>query len=445
MKIKNVIFYLVFASVACMSFPESGKSQQKGASFQAGDSLSLPLILEKVLDSYPTVGKAKEAILAAEAGVGLAQSGYYPNINANAGYTRIGPVPELTIPNLGHFVMAPNNNYNASVFINENVYDFEKTRRNVQLERSSKDLSEKNLDLVRQHLTLLTSVSYYTLIYLQEAIKIKENQIATLMKHLDFVTRKEQTGSATQYEILSTQVRLSNAENQKVDLETSRQTQQAILNSLLGLPVITPLKVEGNFVSAQPEINPDSLIIYALNHRYEMVMARLREAHARLKLRSVRVMDNPTLSVYAEGGFKNGYFPNLDQFTANYAAGIGFNASIFDATRKRNTIKIANSEINMAKDEIDQTSRDISAEVFQNETSLIASLKKIDQGNLQVKQANEALNLAAISFKTGAITNLDLLDAETALEESRVNLLRARIEYAINVVRLNISVGKPIR
>ena len=55
------------------------------------------------------------------------------------------------------------------------------------------------------------------------------------------------------------------------------------------------------------------------------------------------------------------------------------------------------------------------------------------------------MDLAAVSFKSGAITNLDLLDAETALEESRVNLLRARVEYAINVVRLNISVGKPVQ
>jgi outer membrane protein TolC len=106
---------------------------------------------------------------------------------------------------------------------------------------------------------------------------------------------------------------------------------------------------------------------------------------------------------------------------------------------------MANSQIGMAKSDIEETSRDIATEVYQNETNLLASLKKIDQSMLQVKQADEALNLAAISFKTGAITNLDLLDAETALEESRVNLLRARIDYAINVVRLNISVGKPIQ
>ncbi len=445
MKVRNLIICFVCVAWMSMAHHAYGQSQRLGTTISVNDSLSLPEILKQVLDSYPTVAKAQEAIKAAEASVALAKSGYYPNITGSAGYTRIGPVPELTIPDLGHFVMAPNNNYDVSVNAYGNVYDFEKTTRNVQLEKSHKELSEKNVELVRQRLTLLTSVSYYTLIYLQEAIKIKDSQIETLKKHIDFVKRKEETGSATQYEILSTQVRLSSAENQKVDLETSRQTQQAILNSFLGLPVKTPLKVQVNFLSSQPEIDPDSLINYALNHRYEMVMAHLRENHARLYLRSVKVMDNPTLGVFVNGGIKNGYFPNLNALTPNYAAGLGLNVTIFDATRRRNTIRQANSQISMAQSDIDQTSRDISTEVYQNEISLIASLKKIDQGMLQVKQADEALNLAAVSFKTGVITNLDLLDAETALEESRVNLLRAKIDYAINVIRLNISVGKKIQ
>jgi outer membrane protein len=445
MKVKNLIICFFFISLSGILCHASGLPQQEWISLNTIDSLSLPQILKQVLESYPTVVKAKEAIQVAEAGIGLAKSGYYPNINANAGYTRIDPVPDMTIPNLGHFSFAPNNNYNVVVNVYENVYDFEKTARKVQLEKSNKELSEKNVELVRQRLTLITSVSYYTLIYLQEAIKIKETQILTLQKHLDFVTRKGQTGSATQYEVLSTQVRISNAENQKVDLEASRQAQQGVLNSLLGRPVTTPLKVQGNFISSQPEIDPDSLIIYALDHRYEMVMARLRENHARLQLRSARVMDNPTLSVFLNGGFKNGYIPDLNAFTPNYAAGVGLNVPIFDATRKHNTVRIASSQISMAQSDIEQTSREISSEVYQNETNLMASLKKIDQSKLQVKQAEEALNLAAVSFRTGAITNLDLLDAETALEESRVNLLRARIEYAINIVRLNISVGNPIQ
>jgi len=445
MKVKNVITCFIFTAFIAPAIHASAQWQQESSQAGAGDSLSLPQILKQVLDTYPTVVKAQEAIQAAEAGISLAKSGYYPNIAGAAGYTRIGPVPDLTIPEMGHFSLAPNNNYNATVSIYGNIYDFDKTARNVTLEKSNRELSEKNVGLVRQRLTLLTSVSYYTLVYLQEAIRIKDNQISTLRQHLDFVTRKEQTGSATQYEILSTQVRLSNAGSQKVDLEASGQTQQAVLNSLMGHPVKTPVKVKVDFISSVPGISPDSLIIYALDHRNEMVMARLKEVHAQLYLRSVKVMDNPTLSAFVTGGVKNGYIPDLDKLTPNYAAGLGLSVPIFDATRRRNTIRLANSRISMARSDTDQESRDIAAEVYQNETSLLASLKKIDQGLLQVKQAREALNLAAVSFKTGAITNLDLLDAETALEESMVNLLRARTEYAINVVRLNISVGRPIQ
>jgi len=40
-----------------------------------------------------------------------------------------------------------------------------------------------------------------------------------------------------------------------------------------------------------------------------------------------------------------------------------------------------------------------------------------------------------------AVNAMDLLHAETALKESRINLLKARTEHIINVVRLNMSPG----
>jgi outer membrane protein len=405
------------------------------------DSLTFTDVLKQVLASYPAVLRAQEAIQAADAAVGLARSAYFPNIDAGAGYTFIGPVAQITLPGSGSFDLYPQNNYNISAAVQQTVWDFSKTKKNVAVELSNKELSEKNVDLVKQRVTLLTAVSYYTLIYLQEAIRIKDLQIETLGKHLAFVTKKMQTGSATQYEILSTQVRVSNAENQKVDLETSRSTQLSILNSLMGFPVNTPLKVRKILELSEPEIPADSLLPYALQHRYEMVMAKLRQERAQLRLHAVKAMDLPTLNAFATGGWKNGYIPDLNKFTANYALGVGLRVPIFDATRKKNTILLARSDIGVTKQEADQTTLDISVEVTQNEAALNASVKKITQSTLQVQQASEALGLANTSFTSGAITNLDLLDAETALEESRINLLKARIEYAINVVRLNLSLG----
>src|ERR1039457_773058 len=121
------------------------------------DSVSFQQVLQIVLDSHPAVLKAEEGIQSANASIGLAKSGYYPNIDALAGYTRIGPVPKIDIPNLGSFQFAPYNNYDGELDVYETIYDFSKTSKNIKVEESGKELSEKNVLLVKQRLTLSTA------------------------------------------------------------------------------------------------------------------------------------------------------------------------------------------------------------------------------------------------------------------------------------------------
>jgi outer membrane protein TolC len=71
-------------------------------------------------------------------------------------------------------------------------------------------------------------------------------------------------------------------------------------------------------------------------------------------------------------------------------------------------------------------------------------LQKIAQYELQARQSEEALQLAQINFNAGAITNLDLLDSETRNAETRLELLRAKVDYTISIVRLDISLGRPV-
>jgi outer membrane protein len=408
----------------------------------SSDSLDIQQVVKKVIETHPSVLKAQEAITTAEAGIGLAKAAYYPNIDLGAAFSRIGPVPTITIPNLGHFEMAPANNYNTSVEIHQVVYDFSKTQKSIDVAKSSKLIAGKNIDLVKQRLALLTITNYYSLAYLQEAIHIKEIQLGILNQHLDFVTRKQETGSATDYEILSTKVRISAAKNQKLDLETALHNQVAILNSLLGQPENTPIKVLNRLSERTVNIQYDSLLSYAMQNRNELIFAGLRQKQAELRLESLKTENNPVISAFATGGIKNGYFPDMNQPKANYAAGLGFKVPIYTATRHRNQLMLASSEINSIKQDIEQTRRDISLEVFQNASSLEASIRKIEQSELQLNQSEEARRLADLSYKAGTLTNLDLLDSESLEAESRLNLMKARIEYVINSSKLDISIGK---
>jgi outer membrane protein TolC len=91
---------------------------------------------------------------------------------------------------------------------------------------------------------------------------------------------------------------------------------------------------------------------------------------------------------------------------------------------------------------MEQGKREISSEVYRNANELKTSLQKIDQSELQLEQAEEARKLADLSYKSGTLTNLDLLDSESLEAESRLNLLRVKTEYMINSARLEISIGK---
>jgi len=86
--------------------------------------------------------------------------------------------------------------------------------------------------------------------------------------------------------------------------------------------------------------------------------------------------------------------------------------------------------------------REISSEVFQNASNLEVSIRRIEQTELQLAQAEEARSLADLSYKAGTLTNLDLLDSESLEAESRLNLVKARIDYMIVSARLEISIGK---
>jgi outer membrane protein len=405
------------------------------------DSLVINQVIKDVISNFPTVKQAEEAINAAESRISLARTGYYPDLDVTAAYNHLGPLTEISIPSFGHILLYPADNYSAAVNLRENIYDFGKTSRNIILEKENKILAELSLDQVKQNLSLTVVSNFFALAFLQEAIVIKQQELQNLQEHLDFVQKKKETGSATQYEYLSTQVRISTVESQQVDLQTAQTVQLSVLNNLLGLPEKTAHNVKYDLNTKIPGIPEDSLVSYAIGHRDEMMIARKKTDVAESHYQVIRAQNNPSFNLFATGGAKNGYFPNLDQMKMNYVVGAGIRVPIYDASRTKYNLQQANSSIISSNYETETLRRTVTNDVVENETRLKAAQQKVEQYQLQLDQAQQAYDLAQTNFKAGAITNLDLLDASTTLSESSLLLLKARIDYMVSIYRLEASLG----
>jgi outer membrane protein TolC len=144
----------------------------------------------------------------------------------------------------------------------------------------------------------------------------------------------------------------------------------------------------------------------------------------------------------ASGGFKNGYVPYLNEIKPNYVVGVGLRVPIFDGMKNKYNLQQANSAITSIGYEAESAKLSITNEVIEAQAHVASSLTKVSQATIQLEEAVKAYSLAETSFSSGIITNLDLLYASTSVSESRLNLLKSKIDYATSVYRLRAAMGE---
>ncbi len=91
---------------------------------------------------YPRIQELNKSAEISEVRVDLAKSNYLPNINGTASYNYVNPLSQTTIPvsatETKTLLFQPHNNYNVNVGISQNIWDFGKTK--AQVEKAKADL-----------------------------------------------------------------------------------------------------------------------------------------------------------------------------------------------------------------------------------------------------------------------------------------------------------------
>ncbi len=407
------------------------------------DSISLNNILNQVITNFPAIKKNQQELNAADARIGLAKTAYLPDVSFNANDTYLGPVSTISL-GPSSFNLFPANNYSAALDYSQIIYDFGKTTKNINLENQAKNMVNTSTELIKQRLSLSVINIYYAILFLQEAINIKDKELNTLKEHLIYIEKKMATGSAIQYEVLTTKVRMSTIENQKTDLLNSLKVQTCQMNSLLGQPEKTNILIKKELQAIQTLSPTEQLLASADKTRNEMKMAQQKTELSELKYNVVNTQNMPALKFYASGGIKNGLFPDMYKGTWNFAVGAGIHVPIFDANHKKYSLLQVKADIQSNKEDVELTHRTIVNEVVESQANIESALQKITQSELQQKQAQQAYSLAETSFRSGVITNIELLDASTSLSEAGLSVLKAKIDYSLSLLKLKIALGEKI-
>ena len=410
---------------------------------QNDTNLTLNKAVSLTLENYPLIKEAQQKADVYNSILKEQKSYYYPDVSVGASYSRIGPVPTFDFPGMGSFELYPENNYDAHISVDHNLYDFGKKDAQIDLTESMKKSAADNIDMVKSKLAYATVQTYYSIIFIQKSIAVNDTNVAKLNEHLNITNKKIESGTATDYDLLGTKVNLSKLESSEIELENELKKQKIILQHLTGLNP-EDINVSGDLDLQTINADPDSLINIAYQQRNEMKLANDEEQSSQLKENLVSYKDLPELNLHLSYGVKNGYIPNLDIWRGNWVAGINLAVPIFNGFRKNYEEDEAKARSIISESKTENIKEQIKEEVSKAVTDIDANLKQVQAESVQVKYAEQLLEKAKVQYTLGVGTNLDLLDAERRLAEARFSYLKTVYYNILNEYKLKQVVGDVI-
>ena len=415
-----------------------------GSFSSSAEPLTLEKAIQLVLANNASVKKATETLSLLTAKVGESRSNLLPRVQTEGAYTRLGPVPEIAIPGMGTFKFYPANNYDFHLAAYQLLFDSNRTKEAINFSQSQVTEALTRLDILKRDLSFKTAGLFYSILFLQESLRVKTEHLQTLQKHLEVAEKKLEAGTATELDLLNIKVRIASTENIITDLKSSLEKQELKLKQLMGMVDDRPLQISGSFYAGEQKVEENDLMEEALARRPEMksVEDQIKTASIGVSLAGLR--NKPTVSLNLVGGLKNGFIPNLNTLKFNYAAALAVDVPIFDGNLTRTLKAEAEANLRVVKSQQKEIEDMIKTEVLEALSDLRASQQKLKLVEVNVAQAKKALDYAKSHYQAGTITNLDLMDTEDAFTEAEFIRLQAVYQYTLSWLSLNQATGRSV-
>ena len=302
--------------------------------------------------------------------------------------------------------------------------------------------AKDNIEVTRRDLAFNAAQVYYNILFMRESLRVQDAQIASLQAHRNEMQKRVEGGVSTRFDVTTTDVRITQAQNTRLDLQNQLRNQQVQLARLLHKPSPTDVPVKGRLAFQPQPVDLNAELARAYENRPEIKLAHDAETAAALQQRLVERSNMPTLGVGAQVGAKNGYLPDLNRIRPNTVGAIQLSVPIYDGNKNKNQRVEALANARAAVARTADLQEQIRADVRQAVNNMEFSQARLANAEQQIAQASDALTRARGRYRYGVGQNLDVLDAETQLAQARLARAQAIYNYTLGQYQLKRATGQ---
>jgi outer membrane protein len=266
---------------------------------------------------------------------------------------------------------------------------------------------------------------------------------AQLGEQLVVAKEKLSAGVLTPADVLRLNVAVANAKQQEIQADAAEQVARTSLLLALGQEAqdTTIEFVEPTTPDSVENVDGDlrRLLAKAVASRSEIRSADLVARSADRGARSRAYALLPDVDLEA------GYLHSTGQtFVKTNSAFVGLKANwqIWDWGARWYQHRQADAQAEAAREQARETRRRVETEVAAKLANVKATASALDTGRTAIGSAEEAYRVTTVLLGAGSANTTDLLDAQSALTQARLNFARSRYEYALARMQLERALGE---
>jgi outer membrane protein len=409
-----------------------------------GSTLTLQQCLDIAAKIQPAITAAQYSVDVSRSRVGEARSNYYPQISADASYSRIKPLTGaqravtagISGTSLSNATGAFNE-YSGAVSLSQNIYDFGRTSSQVDISKLNLDASRAGLDNIFDQVAFNVRQAYYGVLQAQRNRDVAVETVTQYEQHLEQAKGFYEVGTHPKYDVTTAEVNLSNAKLSLIKADNALKVAKVTLNNAMGVPEAPEYSIQDNLAFQQYPVTLDKAVETAYKNRHDLqsLIAQRRAAERNIDLQKTGYY--PVLSGNAAYNVGGTDFP----LEKGWTIGVGVTFPIFNGFLTKKQVEEARANLSVFRANEEGLKQSILLDVQQAYLNLVDTERSISTAELTVKQATENLEIADGRYAAGVGNPIEVTDAQVTLTNAKTAYIQALYNYKIAQASLEKAMG----
>lgn len=304
--------------------------------------------------------------------------------------------------------------------------------------------ADLTLENSKQTVKYQAAAAYYQVLQRASLVDVRKQAVRLLEEHLNLVTIQYEAGAVAKSDVLSTNVQLANNQQALNTAQGNYKTAVAQLNNILGLPVDTEIAASDDIKFTEYNLTENDCMDYALSHRPDGIAAVYAVKQAEARTAAAKGGYRPTVNAVITGQESGEGLFQSNHSGEQWAVGLQMSWNIFDNGVTSANVKKYKADERKAESQARQQVETIQLEVHSAYIALKTAEENIKVTSSAVSKAEDEFEIAKIRYVEGVDTNLNVMNAQEKVVETRNNYYNALFSYSTSRAQLEKAMGVPV-